>query len=623
MSNRAEGNRYGPSATQSWTTIAPATASAEATSRVSRQGRAVTPETRWGVAEPTVSAPTRMPMASPRPSRNHVDMIFMAGGYAPARHTPVANRRMRAGPRLETQRASAALVTAPNTIPIVITLRAEKTSGRLVRALSRVPTMNPACTAIVRPAAPPTVRSHSRLSAGSTADALNQSESASSSASESSVSWRQARVTRSLLDDSLASERRDVGGGHPEILQHVVGVLVGHRRRAPDRSGRLGELDRDTDLPHAPLGRVLDVDDHAAVVDLGVGDHLGDVVDLADADVGLHEELVPLVAVARLDQRLDLAPRGLFLGVGRAHELIGRPRETLEVGPPDRVAEVLPEPRLGAADRQELSVPRLVDRVVGIRAAQEALAAARGQAVAEEEAHVGRRRQQGHGRVEIGHVDVLTAAGPLAGEERHHDAERPVQARAGVVGDQVERDDRLSVLLADQVQDAGEREVVHVVRRTIAIRPVLAEAGERAVDEPRIQLVQGLVVGAQALHHAGPEALHEHVGRCGELLEHRLPLGGFHVEGHRALVAVDEGVDRAADPLVARVAVLLGRLDLENLGAHVGQHHRRQLGRRHARQLENPDSVEYAHGGAPLYSRVPSRREVSARILGMSSRWPI
>ncbi len=115
-------------------------------------------------------------------------MIFIAGGYAPARHTPVANRRMSAGQRLETRRASAALVAAPSTMPTVITARAEKTSGRLVSALRSVPAMKPACTAIVRPAAPPAVRPHSRVRAGRTADALNQSERASSSASESSVS---------------------------------------------------------------------------------------------------------------------------------------------------------------------------------------------------------------------------------------------------------------------------------------------------------------------------------------------------------------------------------------------------------------------------------------------------
>src|SRR4029453_5901217 len=234
--------------------------------------------------------------------------------------------------------------------------------------------MNPARTAVVRRAAPPSVRPHSRLSAGRTADALNQSESASSSASESSVSWRQAPVTRSLLAESLPSEVGDLAGRHAEVLQYVLCMLVGHRSRAPDRPGRVRQLDGDPDLTHPSLRRVLDVHDHAAVVDLRVGDHLGNVVDLADTDVGLHEELVPLVAVASPDERLDLVPRGLFLGVGRAHELIRGPREALEVGPPYRVAEVLPEPRLGAADRQELVVARRVDGVVGIRAAEEALA---------------------------------------------------------------------------------------------------------------------------------------------------------------------------------------------------------------------------------------------------------
>ena len=64
---------------------------------------------------------------------------------------------------------------------------------------------------------------------------------------------------------------------------------------------------------------------------------------------------------------------------------------------------------------------------------------------------------------------MLAAAGSLAGEERQHDAQGAVQAGAGVVGDQVERDHRLAVLLADEVEDAGEREVVHVVRRTVAV----------------------------------------------------------------------------------------------------------------------------------------------------------
>src|SRR5204863_10016207 len=134
------------------------------------------------------------------------------------------------------------------------------------------------------------------------------------------------------------------------------------------------------------------------------------VIDLADADVGLHLPSVPVVAVARADDLLDLLARGLLLAVGGAHELVGLPREALEVGPADGAAEVRPEPRLGAADGEELAIARLVDRIVRIRAAEEALAAPGFPAGREQEAHVRRGREQGDRRVEIRNVDVLAAS---------------------------------------------------------------------------------------------------------------------------------------------------------------------------------------------------------------------
>ena len=43
------------------------------------------------------------------------------------------------------------------------------------------------------------------------------------------------------------------------------------------------------------------------------------------------------------------------------------------------------------------------------------------------------------------------------------------------------------------------------------IGAVLAEAGERAVDDARVRLLDRLVVGAESLHHAGAEALDQGV----------------------------------------------------------------------------------------------------------------
>ena len=59
---------------------------------------------------------------------------------------------------------------------------------------------------------------------------------------------------------------------------------------------------------------------------------------------------------------------------GTGKELVAR--ELHERRAVDRLAEVLPEPGLGAADGEELVVLGLVDRVVRVRAAQEALAPA-------------------------------------------------------------------------------------------------------------------------------------------------------------------------------------------------------------------------------------------------------
>ena len=49
--------------------------------------------TKYGVALPTVSAPTTVPIASPRLAQgNHVEAIFIAGGYTPANENPVMKR---------------------------------------------------------------------------------------------------------------------------------------------------------------------------------------------------------------------------------------------------------------------------------------------------------------------------------------------------------------------------------------------------------------------------------------------------------------------------------------------------------------------------------------------------
>src|SRR5262245_32398304 len=223
------------------------------------------------------------------------------------------------------------------------------------------------------------------------------------------------------------------------------------------------------------------------------------------------------------------------------------------------VEQFYPRQGLGAPDGEELLILGLVDRVVGIGAAQEALAALGGEPVAEEEAHVRGGGEERDGGIEIGHVHELPLTRAFPREQGEHDAEGAVHARPRVVGHEVQRDDGLAVRLADQVEHAGQREIVHVVGGIVAVGPILTETGERAVHEPRIVLAERLVVGAESLRHPGAEAFDDDVDACRELPEERLPLGRFHVEGDGALVPVNVGEAGAAlavDALLPGLSVL-------------------------------------------------------------------
>ena len=64
-----------------------------------------------------------------------------------------------------------------------------------------------------------------------------------------------------------------------------------------------------------------------------------------------------------------------------------------------------------------------------------------------------------------------------------------------------------------------------VVRGRLAHRAGLAEAGDRAVDQSRVGAVQDVPVVADAVQHAGPEVLEQHVRVAHQLLEGR-PVAG-------------------------------------------------------------------------------------------------
>src|SRR5574337_722875 len=111
----------------------------------------------------------------------------------------------------------------------------------------------------------------------------------------------------------------------------------------------------------------------------------------------------------------------------------------------------------------------------------------------------------------------------------------------------------------------------------------------------------GIRPGAPALHRAGAEVLDQHVRLAGEAPHDVLPLGPAQVERERALVArlhlpPDRGAALQQPPAAQRVAAadprarrVGGRLDLDHVGAEVGQ---RLRGERAGDQLAELDDLQ-------------------------------
>src|SRR6266550_7891242 len=191
--NGGEGAAKGPSPGTRSTSSPPTTAHPAATPKTTRHASGETAQrTRCGLAEPSVSAPTRIPIASPLPSLNHPATIFIPGGYTPASAAPVSSRQaIPIAIPLET--ATPSVASAASAADPATNRRADKRSASVKIALTSAPATNPSWTEIVSQAVVTGESCQTRARVGATADALNQGAIASSSATA-----RTARTRRGL-----------------------------------------------------------------------------------------------------------------------------------------------------------------------------------------------------------------------------------------------------------------------------------------------------------------------------------------------------------------------------------------------------------------------------------------
>jgi hypothetical protein len=129
--------------------------------------------------------------------------------------------------------------------------------------------------------------------------------------------------------------------------------------------------------------------------------------------------------------------------------------------------------------------------------------------------------------------------------------------------------------------------------------PGEAIACNRAIDDLRIARRHGLVADAKPIHHAGANVLHHSIGMLGHPQEDLACTRLLEVEHHRTLVAipVDNPNGHSAPRRPGNIPhdIALGRLDLDHVGAEVAEHHRTKRTTDHHAEVENPNTIKWAH----------------------------
>jgi len=155
---------------------------------------------------------------------------------------------------------------------------------------------------------------------------------------------------------------------------------------------------------------------------------------------------------------------------------------------------------------------------------------------------------------------------------------------------------RLGVRRAERAHQTADSLDHAIDARPLAIRARLTEGGDRAVDEPGIQLTQCVEVESHRCHHARPKVFDEHVGLAQHAANGFAPRVGFQIDRDAVLVAVDADEGRAftADPRRADAPpdLAVGRLDLDDVRAEIGERHRADRTGEDMREIDHPHAVE-------------------------------
>ena len=192
-------------------------------------------------------------------------------------------------------------------------------------------------------------------------------------------------------------------------------------------------------------------------------------------------------------------------------------------------------------------------------------------------------------------IDELSAPGRLARVQRREYAECRIHPSRDV-GNRHAGVNAATAGLAGDAHHSALRLHDEIERRTVAVRSVLPETGDRAVHDARLPLANALVVDAELCDGPDAKVLEHDVGALEQPEEDRFAFRMLEIERDALLVAIEVDEVRrlaAVERRPPRARDLAAeRLDLDHLRAIVAEHRRRERSGERVRQIEHDDVAE-------------------------------
>src|SRR5580658_5476188 len=307
----------------------------------------------------------------------------------------------------------------------------------------------------------------------------------------------------SISDRSLLAHVRNLRVRIADRVQHFIRAGAGLRRRNTDVLGEARDIDRRGHHLRAAALRARHLPRHAQMFHLRIGKRLVDGVDRPAGNPRPLEQLDPVIGRLRPG---DLADRGVDLLARLAAPALGLPFLLRQpVRPFNRLAEPGEHPRRARGD---------VDVAI---AGREHAGGDTGRMIVAGLARHLAFHQPAAG-LEVEHEDLRLqqrgrhpAANPgaFAVEDRHHAAQRQQVAGGQVVDRDADAHRPAARLAGDRHQPAHAlRDLIDA--GTMPVRPVLTEAADAAVDDPRVDRLHILVGHLEAVFHLGAHILQDH-----------------------------------------------------------------------------------------------------------------